>query len=97
MKNRLVAFVFTAIVLALSCTQVYAKGNNNNYGGGNYSHDNSSHHHHGYNNNNNGYGDGNCNTKPGCGHETVSVPEPSTLALLGIGLIGVAFAGRKKR
>ena len=33
----------------------------------------------------------------GCGHQTVSVPEPSTVALLGLGLLGVVVVARTKK
>jgi hypothetical protein len=42
--------------------------------------------------NGNGNGNGNAN---GRSNDTVSVPEPASLALLGGGLIGLAFLGRR--
>ncbi len=66
MKKRLASSVLATVVLALSCTQVYAKTDCTKHP-----------------------------TNKKCAGNTVSVPEPSTIALLGLSLLGIGLARKK--
>ena len=91
MNSKIKSALLIGALLVTSSTQVYAWGD---YDGGWGDYDG------GWGDYDNGWGDDDSDWThthdSKCGHKTYSVPEPSTLALMSLGLLGFVLTRRKK-